>query len=58
MTSDNKDEAPDENREARGSLIRFLEDEIWPRIPAEILDRSPMSKAEREKILGMGPQSR
>jgi antitoxin VapB len=34
-------------------LIRFLEEEIWPLMPAGELGR-PMSKAEREEILGFG----
>lgn len=37
-------------------LLRFLETEIWPQIPAELLDREPMTKAEREEILGIGPE--
>ena len=34
-------------------LTRFLEEEIWPLIPPDQLG-TPMSKAEREKILGFG----
>lgn len=41
---------------ARGELTRFLETEVWPLIPAEQLDQPPLSKAEREEILGIGPQ--
>lgn len=40
----------------QGTLRRFLEDEIWPRVPSEIRDRPPMTKAERESILGYGPE--
>jgi len=40
----------------RGDLLRFLETEIWPLIPVEELDRPPMTKAEREEILGYGPE--
>jgi antitoxin VapB len=36
-------------------LRHFLETEIWPQIPPELLDREPMTKAEREEILGYGP---
>ena len=36
-------------------MTRFLETEIWPLIPDRLLDREPMSKAEREEILGYGP---
>lgn len=39
-----------------GSLLRFLETEIWPQVPNELLDRPPMTKAEREEILGIGPE--
>lgn len=35
-------------------LRRLLEEEIWPQIPREILGQ-PISKAEREEILGYGP---
>lgn len=38
-------------REAR--LLRFMEDEFWPPIPAEL--RRPLTMAEREEILGIGP---
>lgn len=43
-------------RKKPGSLLRFLETEIWPQIPDELLDRPPMTKAEREEILGIGPE--
>lgn len=46
--------APDKREP--GSLLRFLETEIWPQIPAEDRDRPPMTKAEREEILGIGPE--
>jgi hypothetical protein len=39
-----------------GGLLHYLETEIWPRIPAELLDRPPMTKAEREELLGYGPE--
>lgn len=38
----------------RKRLHQFLEEEIWPHVPAEIRGRS-LSKAEREEILGYGP---
>lgn len=41
-----------------GSLRRFLETEIWSQIPDELLDREPMTKAERERMLGIGPEER
>jgi antitoxin VapB len=43
-------------RREPGSLKRFLETEIWPQIPDELLDRKPMTKDEIEEILGIGPE--
>ena len=37
-------------------LRRVLEEEIWPLIPPDQLGRPPMTKAEREEILGIGPE--
>jgi antitoxin VapB len=42
-----------EQREAR--LQRFMEDEIWALIPPDQLGER-ITKAEREEILGYGPQ--
>lgn len=36
-------------------LTRFLVDEVWPQVPAEVRGR-PVSKAEREDVLGYGPE--
>ncbi len=36
-------------------LQRWLETEIWSQVPDELLDRPPLTKAEREEILGYGP---
>lgn len=36
-------------------LRRLLEDEIWPQIPAEVLGK-PLTREEREEILGYGPE--
>jgi antitoxin VapB len=36
-------------------LVRFLESELWPQIPSDLLGR-PISNAERESILGYGPE--
>ncbi len=33
----------------------FLETEIWPLFPEGSLGKPPMTKAEREEILGFGP---
>jgi antitoxin VapB len=35
-------------------LTAFLSDEVWPQVPADLRGR-PVSKAEREDILGYGP---
>ena len=35
-------------------MLRVLEEEIWPQIPADILGRE-ITKQEREEILGYGP---
>ena len=40
----------------QSTLRRFLEDEVWPRIPPEVRDQPPMTKAEREDLLGYGPE--
>lgn len=37
-------------------LRRVLEEEIWPLIPPELLGRPPLTKVEREEILGYGPE--
>lgn len=37
----------------RQRLLRVLAEEIWPQVPADDLGR-PMTKAERESILGYG----
>src|ERR1700754_920668 len=41
---------------ARRNMREWLETEIWPQIPDELLDRPPMSKAEVEENLGFGPE--
>jgi antitoxin VapB len=45
-----------EGQRRRKDLFRFLEEEIWPFIPPEELDQPPLTKEEREKILGIGPE--
>jgi antitoxin VapB len=35
-------------------LQRFLEEEVWPQLPPDVRGQ-PMTKAEREEILGYGP---
>ncbi len=41
--------------ERRERFQRFLEEEIWPHIPPEVRGKK-MTKAEREEILGIGPE--
>lgn len=36
-------------------LRRFLAEEAWPQVPDDVLG-SPLSRAEREAILGYGPE--
>jgi antitoxin VapB len=36
-------------------LRRFLTEEAWPQIPGEVLGTA-LSKTEREKLLGYGPE--
>jgi antitoxin VapB len=38
----------------RAGLLRFLEDEIWPQIPRSER-KVKLTKAEREELLGLGP---
>lgn len=45
-------------RREPGSLLRFLETEIWPQIPAGDRGKPPLTKAETEEILGIGPEGR
>ena len=40
--------------ERKRSLREFLEQDIWPLIPPDVLGK-PITKAEREEILGIGP---
>lgn len=38
-----------------GRLLRFLADEAWPQVPDALLGTG-ISRAEREQILGYGPE--
>jgi len=40
----------------RRGMRQWLETEIWPQIPAEDRNRPPLTRAEREEILGIGPE--
>jgi antitoxin VapB len=42
-------------RTRKEQMMRFLEREVWPRIPADERGRR-LSKEEEEKILGYGPE--
>jgi antitoxin VapB len=44
--------SPTKDRASR--IMDYLEREVWPNIPAEILGKK-MTKREREEILGIGP---
>jgi antitoxin VapB len=39
----------------RERVLRFLETEVWARVPADQLGRAP-DRGEREAILGYGPE--
>ena len=43
-------------RERNADLRRFLEDEIWPMVPADVLGR-PLSRQEEDDLLGYGPHN-
>ena len=42
-------------RDHGARLRRFLADEAWPQIPDDVIG-NPVSKSEREQILGYGPE--
>ncbi len=48
-------EAQRRRRDRSERLSRFLQDEAWPQIPADVLGQ-PVSREEREHILGYGPE--
>jgi antitoxin VapB len=41
-------------KDRASKIMDYLEREVWPNIPAEILGKK-MTKREREEILGIGP---
>jgi antitoxin VapB len=45
-----------ERRRPKGGLLHYLETEIWPQIPEDKRGGPPMTKAEREELLGYGPE--
>lgn len=42
-------------RDRRAEVLRYLEREVWRRVPPELLGRG-LSKEEQEEILGYGPE--
>lgn len=42
-------------RDRRAQLARFMQAEIWPKIPKSLLGRK-MSRKEEARILGYGPR--
>lgn len=36
-------------------LLRFLEEEVWPQVPDDILGKG-ISQAEQDDLLGFGPE--
>ena len=47
---------PKKRRRPAESMHEWMEREIWSQIPDHLLDREPMTKAEVEEILGIGPE--
>ncbi len=45
---------PTSKKRSSEEIRRWLETEVWPRIPDELRGRG-LTKAEREEILGYGP---
>ena len=42
-------------RDRRADFVRFLERDIWPKIPRRLLGRR-LSRKEEDQILGYGPR--
>ncbi len=43
-------------RKRKKDILQYLQEDIWPHIPPEERGRPPLTKAEREEILGIGPE--
>lgn len=43
------------HRDRKGEVLRFLQTEIWSKIPSDLLGQG-ISKAEQEEILGYGSE--
>jgi antitoxin VapB len=50
-----RERRPDDPRRSPEAFRHWLETEIWSLLPPDALDREPMTKAEREELLGYGP---
>jgi antitoxin VapB len=48
-------EAPPDMAERVERLRKYLEEKVWPNVPAELREKG-ISKQEREEILGYGPE--
>ena len=46
---------PGRTHDRRLHFVRFLESEVWPQVPRQVLGRR-MTKRERERLLGFGPK--
>ena len=44
-----------QTRDRASKIMDYLEREVWPKIPADVLGKKKMTKREREEILGIGP---
>ena len=42
-------------RDRTKKLLRFLAQEVWPRVPRKVLGKR-LTRREREEILGYGPE--
>lgn len=52
VTYGKTDRAAQDPKIRREALVRLLEEEVWPRVPDELVGRG-ISKREREEILGL-----
>lgn len=43
------------HRDRGGAFLRYLEEEVWPKVPAGQLGRR-LSREEEDEILGYGPE--
>jgi antitoxin VapB len=43
------------DEQGQSKLLRFLEQEVWPRVPKKVLGRR-LTRKQREDVLGYGPR--